>query len=62
MGFHAFYASAGKKSEKDAVDLFKKALSMGITHFDTAQFYGNKYNALFFDPCNVNACALCGQC
>jgi len=42
MGFDAFYFTAQKTSESDAINLVKKAFSLGVTHFDTAQFYGNK--------------------
>ncbi len=47
MGFDAFYFTAQKTTPEDGIKLIRKALSLGVTHFDTAQFYGNKYFGRF---------------
>jgi len=40
MGFSAFYESAAKCSEEQAVSVFKQAVDSGVTLFNTADFYG----------------------
>jgi len=40
MGFSAFYESAAKCSEEQAVSVFQQAVDSGVTLFNTADFYG----------------------
>lgn len=40
MGFSAFYSSAKNTTEEQAIEVFKHAISKGVTLFNTATFYG----------------------
>ena len=40
MGLSAFYTSAKKVSEDEAIQVFHKAVELGVTLFNTATFYG----------------------
>ena len=40
MGMSAFYSSARKLSEEDAIRVFHHAVEQGVTLFNTATFYG----------------------
>ena len=45
MGFSAFYSSAAKCTDENAVEVFQEAFKSGVSLFNTATFYG---------PLNVN--------
>jgi aryl-alcohol dehydrogenase-like predicted oxidoreductase len=40
MGFSAFYASAAKSTDDNAVKVFHEAVKAGVSLFNTATFYG----------------------
>ena len=40
MGFSAFYASAAKCTDDNAVKVFHEAFKAGVSLFNTATFYG----------------------
>ena len=40
MGFSAFYASAAKSTDDNAVKVFHDAVKAGVSLFNTATFYG----------------------
>jgi aryl-alcohol dehydrogenase-like predicted oxidoreductase len=42
MGLSEFYGEPAQESE--AIDLLRRALDLGITHFDTAEIYGQGHN------------------
>lgn len=45
MGFSAFYSSAAKSTDENAIEVFREAVKSGVSLFNTATFYG---------PLNVN--------
>ena len=48
MGLSAFYSSAKQITELESISVIKKAYSLGITFFDTAEIYGPFANEIFF--------------
>lgn len=40
MGFSAFYSTAKKTTDDNAVSVFKNAVESGVTLFNSATFYG----------------------
>ena len=40
MGMSAFYSSARTTSEDNNIQVFRKAIEMGVTVFNSATFYG----------------------